>query len=145
MEVKRFIQEENQIFYCFMIFLDYAELIWTRKNNGLAFTNFLNIMKGIAQWFIFRFTTFLRILICLCQIFPTLSMKPLLVYMENFSELTFEWYSFNKLKINAWNPQMRRRLLQSKVRGIIHKKLFRNFTILSVQATISNYHHDVKS
>ena len=138
MGVKRLIQEENQTFCCFMIFLDYAELIW-------PFTNFLNIMKGIAQWFIFRFTTFLRMLICLCRIFPTLSMNPLLVYMENFSELTFEWYSFNKLKINAWNPQMRRRLLQSKVRGIIHKKLFRNFTILSVQATISNYHHDVKS
>lgn len=49
MGVKRFIQEENQIFYCFMIFLDSAELIWARKNNGLAFTNFLNIMKGIAQ------------------------------------------------------------------------------------------------
>lgn len=138
MGVKRLIQEENQTFCCFMIFLDYAELIW-------PFTNFLNIMKGIAQWFIFRFTTFLRMLICLCRIFPTLSMNPLLVYMENFSELTFEWYSFNKLKINAWNPQIRRRLLQSKVRGIIQKKLFRNFTILSVQATISNYHHDVKS
>lgn len=137
MGVKRLIQEENQTFCCFMIFLDYAELTW-------PFTN-LNIMKGIAQWFIFRFTTFLRMLICLCQIFPTLSMNPLLVYMENFSELTFEWYSFNKLKINAWNPQIRRRLLQSKVRGIIQKKLFRNFTILSVQATISNYHHDVKS
>ena len=49
MGVKRFIQEENQTFYCFMIFLDSAELIWPRKNKGLAFTNFLNIMKGIGQ------------------------------------------------------------------------------------------------